>query len=179
MTSNASDELKVTVGALVEMKAQIDDYEADHETNIERPIGVANVPVPLPMTSDMSGRIEEMIEIAEKALLAVEIAEFTTLDSQNDVKNYAITIAEYFQKHHKEIDEIIKKYAKNWDLERLVKMDKDILRIALVELLYIKDAPMKVVVDEAMELAKKYSTDDSTSFINGILAKVIVDYGIN
>lgn len=179
LTSNASDELKVTVGALVEMKAQIDDYEADHETNIERPIGVANVPVPLPMTSDMSGRIEEMIEIAEKALLALEIAEFTTLDSQNDVKNYAITIAEYFQKHHKEIDEIIKKYAKNWDLERLVKMDKDILRIALVELLYIKDAPMKVVVDEAMELAKKYSTDDSTSFINGILAKVIVDYGIN
>ena len=179
LTSNASDELKVTVGALVEMKAQIDDYEADHETNIERPIGVANVPVPLPMTSDTSGRIEEMIEIAEKALLALEIAEFTTLDSQNDVKNYAITIAEYFQKHHKEIDEIIKKYAKNWDLERLVKMDKDILRIALVELLYIKDAPMKVVVDEAMELAKKYSTDDSTSFINGILAKVIVDYGIN
>ena len=179
LTSNASDELKVTVGALVEMKAQIDDYEADHETNIERPIGVANIPVPLPMTSDMSGRIEEMIEIAEKALLALEIAEFTTLDSQNDVKNYAITIAEYFQKHHKEIGEIIKKYAKNWDLERLVKMDKDILRIALVELLYIKDAPMKVVVDEAMELAKKYSTDDSTSFINGILAKVIVDYGIN
>ena len=179
LTSNASDELKVTVGALVEMKAQIDDYEADHETNIERPIGVANIPVPLPMTSDMSGRIEEMIEIAEKALLALEIAEFTTLDSQNDVKNYAITIAEYFQKHHKEIDEIIKKYAKNWDLERLVKMDKDILRIALGELLYIKDAPMKVVVDEAMELAKKYSTDDSTSFINGILAKVIVDYGIN
>ena len=109
----------------------------------------------------------------------MEIAEFTTLDSQNEVKNYAITIAEYFQKHHKEVDEIIQKYAKNWDLERLVKMDKDILRIALVELLYIKDAPMKVVVDEAMELAKKYSTDDSTSFINGILAKVIVDYGIN
>ncbi len=178
LTSNASDELKVTVGALVEMKAQIDDYEADHETNIARPIGVANVPVPLPMTSDMTGRIEEMIDIAEKALLALEIAEFTTLDSQNDVKNYAITIAEYFQKHNKEVDEIIQKYAKNWDLERLVKMDKDILRIALVELLYIKDAPMKVVVDEALELAKKYSTDDSTSFINGILAKVIVDYGI-
>ena len=110
--------------------------------------------------------------------LALEIAEFTTLDSQSDVKNYAITIAEFFQKHHKEIDEIIQKYSKNWDIQRLVKMDKDILRIAIVELLYVKDAPMKVVVDEALELAKKYSTDDSAAFINGILAKVIVDYGI-
>ena len=178
LTSNASDELQITVGALLEMKAQIDDYEANHEKNLQRPLGVANIPVPLPMTSDMSGRISEMIDIAEKALLALEIAEFTTLDSQNDVKNYAITIAEYFQKNHKEVDEIIQKYSKNWDFQRLVKMDKDILRIAIVELLYIKDAPMKVVVDEALELAKKYSTDDSSSFINGILAKVIVDYAI-
>ena len=178
LTSNAGDELKIAVGALVEMKAQIDDYEANHEENLQRPLGVSNIPVPLPMTSDMTGRINEMIDIAEKALLALEIAEFTTLDSQSDVKDYAITIAEFFQKHHEEVDEIIKKYSKNWDFQRLVKMDKDILRIAIVELLYIKDAPMKVVVDEALELAKKYSTDDSSSFINGILAKVIVDYGI-
>ena len=58
-------------------------------------------------------------------------------------------------------------------------MDKDILRIAIVELLYMKDAPMKVVIDEAIELAKKYSTDDSAAFINGILAKVIIDNGLS
>ena len=57
-------------------------------------------------------------------------------------------------------------------------MDRDILRIAIIELLYIKDAPMKVIVDEALELAKKYSTDDSYSFINGILAKVILENGL-
>lgn len=178
LTSNAGDELKITVGALVEMRDQIDTYEAEHETNLSRPLGVTNIPVPLPMTSDMTGRINEMIDIAEKALMALEIAEFTTLDAQNEVKGYAIDIAEYFQKHHTEVDEIIQKHARNWDLDRLVKMDKDILRIAIVELLYIKDAPMKVVVDEALELAKKYSTDDSSSFINGILAKVIVENGL-
>ena len=178
LTSNASDELKIALGALVDMRDKIDTYEAEHETNLNRPIGVANIPVPLPMTSDMTGRINEMIDIAEKAMLALEIAEFTTLDSQNEVKEYAIEIAEAFQKNHKEIDDIIQKHARNWDLQRLVKMDKDILRIAIVELLYIKDAPMKVVVDEALELAKKYSTDDSSSFINGILAKVIVENGL-
>ena len=178
LTSSANDELKIALGSLIEMRDRIETYEAESETNLSRPIGAANIPVPIPMTSDMVGRINEMIDIAEKSLMALEIAEFTTLDSQNDVKNYAIEIAEYFHKNSKEIDDIIQKYAKNWDLGRLVKMDKDILRIALVELLYIKDAPMKVVVDEALELAKKYSTDDSASFINGILAKVIVDYGI-
>ena len=179
LTSTATDELRTALGALVAMRDQIENYEADAEENLKRPIGAANNPVPIPMTSDMTGRINEMIDIAEKSMLALEIAEFTTLDSQHDVKNYAIQIADFFQKNHEEVDEIIQKYAKNWDLGRLVKMDKDILRIAIVELLYIKDAPMKVVVDEALELAKKYSTEDSAAFINGVLAKVIVDYGIN
>lgn len=179
LTSTATDELRTALGALVAMRDQIENYEADAEENLKRPIGAANIPVPIPMTSDMTGRINEMIDIAEKSMLALEIAEFTTLDSQHDVKNYAIQIANFFQKNHEEVDEIIQKYAKNWDLGRLVKMDKDILRIAIVELLYIKDAPMKVVVDEALELAKKYSTEDSAAFINGVLAKVIVDYGIN
>lgn len=179
LTSTATDELRTALGALVAMRDQIENYEADAEENLKRPIGAANIPVPIPMTSDMTGRINEMIDIAEKSMLALEIAEFTTLDSQHDVKNYAIQIADFFQKNHEEVDEIIQKYAKNWDLGRLVKMDKDILRIAIVELLYIKDAPMKVVVDEALELAKKYSTEDSAAFINGVLAKFIVDYGIN
>lgn len=179
LTNNASDELKLTVGALFDMKEYIDTYEAEHETNLERPIEVSNIPVPMPLTSDMSGRINEMIEIADKALLALEIAEFATLETQNEVKNYAILIAENFKEKSQEIDEQIQKFAKGWDIERLVKMDKDILRIAIIELLYIKDAPMKVIVDEALELAKKYSTDESSSFINGILAKVIVENGIS
>lgn len=177
LTSNATDELKLAVGTLIDMKNRIDDFEAEHETNLNRPLGAANVPVPM-NTNDVSEKIEEMIEISEKAMLALEIAEFTTLESQSDVKDYAVKIAELFQKNHEEVDNMIQQYSKGWDIERLVKMDKDILRIAIVELLYLKEAPMKVVVDEALELAKKYSTDDSSSFVNGVLAKVIVDNGL-
>ena len=178
LSDSAKDDLKTSLGALIDMKNKIDDYEAEHEINLNRPIEAANIPVPLPMTSDMTGRIDEMIEVAEKALLAVEIAEFTTLESQSEVKRYAIQIAETFQQHHQEIDDMIKEYSNGWDFDRLVKMDKDILRIAISELLYVKEAPMKVIVDEALELAKKYSTEDSATFINGILAKIIVDKGI-
>jgi len=178
LTNNASEELKLTVGSLLDLRNYIDNYETEHKDNLKRPIGVSNVPVQLPMTSDMSGRINEMLDVAEKALLALEIAEFATLESHTDVRDYAIAIAEKFQENSKIIDEQIQKFAKGWDIERLVKMDKDILRIAIIELLYLKDAPMKVIVDEALELAKKYSTDESSSFINGILAKVIVENGV-
>lgn len=179
LTNNAGDDLKLTLGALFNIKEYIENYESDHETNVQRPIEVSNVPVPIPMTSDMVGRIDEMIEIAEKALVALEIAEIATLESKNEVRNYTVTIAEKFQEHSEFIDEQIQKFAKGWDIQRLVRMDKDILRIAITELLYVKDAPMKVIVDEALELAKKYSTEESSSFINGILAKVIVENGIS
>lgn len=178
LKSNATDELQLALSSLMEFKAQVDDYEANHETNLDRPIGVTNVPVPVILSSDLSEKIGEMIDVAEKSLLALEIAEFTTLDAQSDVQAFAIEIAEQYKQHTEELDEIIQKYAKNWDFQRLVTMDKNILRIALIELLYIKATPLKVVIDEALELAKKYSTDESTTFINGILAKVVVDYAI-
>lgn len=178
LSDSANDDLKKSLGALIDMKNKIDDYEAEHDINLSRPMEASNIAVPMPSTQDVKSKIDEMIEVAEKAILALEIAEFTTLESQNEVQNYAVKIAETFQKNNSEIDEIIKNYSTGWDFDRLVKMDKDILRIALSELLYIKETPMKVVVDEALELAKKYSTDDSASFINGVLAKVIVDKGI-
>mgnify|MGYP002624235455 CR=1 FL=1 len=175
LMSNSTEELKTSLGALIDMKNRIDDYEAEHETNLNRPMGAANIAVPVVMSSDLSARIDEMIDVAEKSLLALEIAEFTALDSQEEVKEYAIKIAQTYRDNSEKIDENIKNYSKGWDFDRLVKMDKDILRIAIAELMYIKETPMKVVVDEALELAKKYSTEDSASFINGILAKIILE----
>ena len=178
LSNSASEELKLTVGSLIDIKSFLDDYEAEHESNLSRPIGVKNKPVEIPMTDEMISKVDSMLDVAEKAILALEIAEFTTLENQSEVKNYTIEIAEQFKLHSKEVDGEIQKYANGWDISRLVKMDKDILRIAITELLYVKDAPIKVVCDKAVELAKKYSTDDSSSFVNGILAKVIVENGL-
>ena len=178
LSNSASEELKLTVGSLIDIKSYLDDYEADHESNITRPLGAKNKPVQIPMTDEMMAKVDSMLDVAEKAILALEIAEFTTLENQSEVQNYAIEIAENFKKHAKEVDGEIQKYSNGWDISRLVKMDKDILRIAITELLYVKGAPLKVVCDEAVELAKKYSTEDSSSFVNGILAKVILENGL-
>lgn len=178
LSGNASEELKLTVGSLIDIKEALIDYEAEHETNLSRPMGAKNQPVQIPLTDEMVAKVDTMLDVAEKAILALEIAEFATLENQSDVKNYAVDIAENFKKHNKDVDNIIQKYSNGWDISRLVKIDKDILRIAITELLYTQGAPVKVVVDEAVELAKKYSTDDSSSFVNGILAKVIVEKGL-
>ena len=179
LSNNSTDELKTTVGTLIDIKNFIDNYEADDETNLERPIGVKNLPVQIPTTADMRDKIDTILDIVEKTIFALEVAELSVLESQDDVKDYVITIAKSFKEHQEDVDAQIQKYSNGWDINRLVKMDKDILRIAIIELLYIKEAPMKVVVDEALELAKKYSTDDSSAFINGILAKVIMENGID
>lgn len=179
LSSSSGEELKTAVGTLIDIKDYIDTYEADSPSNLERPIGVKNLPVEIPTTADMSEKVSMLLDIAEKAAFALEIAEFALLESQSDVQEYVIKIAKTFQQHFEEVDNEIQKYSKGWDISRLVKMDKDVLRIAIVELLYVKEAPMKVVVDEALELAKKYSTDDSAAFINGVLAKVIVENGLS
>jgi len=69
----------------------------------------------------------------------------------------------------KKIDEEIAGNAENWDIERFAVVDKNILRIAVCELFFFPDIPAKVSINEAIELAKKYSTMDSASFVNGIL----------
>ena len=179
LSSNSTDELRTAVGSLIDIKDFIDTYEADDPSNLERPIGVANKPVALPTTADLSEKVNSVLDVVEKAIFALEIAELAVLESQDEVQEYVTKIAKAFKDHYEEVDATIQKYSKGWDINRLVKMDKDILRIAIIELLYINEAPMKVVVDEALELAKKYSTDDSSAFINGILAKVIMENGLD
>ena len=173
LTNNAQEELKGASAQIIDFKNQIDDYEGNAEVNLSRPLEASNLPVPVPMTSDMSGKLEELLNICEKTMLALEIAELATLEEKDDVKSYIMKIVDSYKENKDSIDEQIKKFAFGWDINRLVKIDKDILRIAICEMVYVKDAPVKVIIDEAIELAKKYSTEDSSSFINGILGKVI------
>jgi N utilization substance protein B len=74
--------------------------------------------------------------------------------------------------HRDEIDAIISRKATNWRIERMTLVDRNIFRIAIYEFLYQSDVPRTVVINEALEIAKKFSTDESAHFINGILDSV-------
>jgi len=75
-------------------------------------------------------------------------------------------------KHRQEIDRLIEQYSENWRLDRMNIIDRNILRMAAFELLYCKDIPPKVTLNEAIDLGKRYGTDDSGGFINGILDRI-------
>lgn len=74
--------------------------------------------------------------------------------------------------HLSEVDAKIQHYAKNWDLNRMAVVDRNILRLAVYEMLYRQDIPPVVSINEAVDIAKRFSTDESGRFVNGILDKV-------
>jgi N utilization substance protein B len=70
------------------------------------------------------------------------------------------------------IDECLARHAANWELKRMAALDRNVLRLAVAELFYFTEVPFKVVIDEAVELAKTYGTDESGRFVNGILDSI-------
>ena len=95
------------------------------------------------------------------------------LESQplaDDQKKYGMKLVDLVQAHHEELDAHIKTASAHWEIERMAKLDRIIARIAMVELLYESDVPMKVAVTEAVQIANKYSTDNSGAFVNGLMA---------
>ena len=94
--------------------------------------------------------------------------------SKNET-DYAKKLLNYTEDHIQKIDALIQKKLVNWDMHRLALIDKIILRMCIAEMLYVEDVPPKVSMAEGIEIAKEFSTNDSSSFINGILDAIYND----
>jgi len=90
----------------------------------------------------------------------------------DELKEFSQEIVQGVCKHREEIDALIEKHSKHWRLKRMPIIDKNILRSAIFELMFCPDTPVKVIINEAIELGKKFSSEKSSPFINGILDKV-------
>jgi N utilization substance protein B len=91
------------------------------------------------------------------------------------VNDYTVAVAEGLAANQPRIDEILAQYSEGWTIERMPPLDRAILRLGVFELLWREDVPSAVVIDEAVELAKTLSTDESPRFVNGVLARVLRD----
>ena len=80
--------------------------------------------------------------------------------------------------NREKIDETITSTSKNWGLERMSAIDRCILRLAVCEMMFLEDAPVAVIIDEAIELAKKYSTENSGKFVNGVLDTIAKQFNL-
>ena len=89
-----------------------------------------------------------------------------------DVREFAEVLIRGAKLHEPKIDELISQFAENWELERMAVVDRNILRQGVFEILWMEDVPPKVAINEALEVAKKFSTHESSRFINGILDRI-------
>ena len=91
------------------------------------------------------------------------------------VNDYTITLVEGVTEHRTRLDEVISSYAQGWTLDRMPAVDRNVLRLATFEVLYVEDVPDAVAVSEALHLVRDLSTDDSPAFVNGVLGNIVRD----
>lgn len=114
-------------------------------------------------------------DVREEPLLSIVNAEARRAAGEPDRAAswlYAREIVDGVADHRDEIDELIMSYAQGWTLERMPNVDRALLRLAAWEILFNAEVPAAVAIDEAVELAKEYSTEDSSRFVNGVLGRI-------
>lgn len=119
--------------------------------------------------------VTEAIELTQAAInrvgTALELPEFIQLTNQKEVREYALDILGTVNAQRTQIDQLLGEALVDWQLNRLARIDRDILRLAVAEMWFL-GIPDRVAINEAIELAKRYSDDEGHRFINGVLRRV-------
>ncbi|MCS6814099.1 MAG: transcription antitermination factor NusB [Cyanobacteria bacterium] len=120
--------------------------------------------------------VREAIELAQTAINrlggAVDLPEFIQLAHQPDVLDYGLQILTQVHQHRDTIDNLLNQSMVDWQVSRLARIDRDMLRIAVAEIMFLQTPP-QIAINEAVELAKRYSGDNGHRFINGVLRRVV------
>jgi N utilization substance protein B len=131
--------------------------------------------------NDLVSKRRKLREAVVKALFQLDFRpdEFEDIsrDTLNDERIHEVKkdVERYLKRIHENrerIDEVISKYLLNWDFGRVSYIDRSILRLGAYELLYEMDVPIEVTLDEMVEIAKKYGSEESGKFVNGVLDKI-------
>ena len=115
------------------------------------------------------GELDDVIQ----SIITADSDEIENLDDEE--KEYFDKVSQGIKEYEVDIDRMILSKLKNWTIERIFKIDLAILRLAVYEIMYFEGMPLKVAVNEAVELAKKYGNDSSYNFVNGVLREIIKD----
>ncbi|MGM9570599.1 MAG: transcription antitermination factor NusB [bacterium] len=99
----------------------------------------------------------------------------TVLEEEDNtwIKEFVRSLVKGTGEHQEKIDQLIEQYSTDWKLDRMAAVDRNLLRLAIYEILYMPDIPSAVSINEAVELAKVYGSDESAKFVNGILGNLV------
>ena len=116
--------------------------------------------------------LDILFESVQRGLPVTETLSARQEASETPLNPYTITLVEGVDGHRVEIDEAITAYSAGWPLDRMPAVDRTIIRIGVFELRHVDEVPDAVALSEAVSLARELSTDESPSFVNGVLAKI-------
>lgn len=190
LTEHARQCMSEASSYLVDARQELDEIEINHPDNSHK---IADVK-PVRLTSDELKRqvdlleismrlIEEALDIPDMVLVSDHVPQEVSCANCGNKQKLALKrpgtaaakgfleyLLEAYLDHREQIDEIIGNLKSKWRIERMVSIDRDILRLACAEAFYLNDIPVKVAISEAVELAHRFADDRAAKFINGLLA---------
>ncbi len=176
LVEQASEQIQSTAQDFANISQHILELEAEHPANLESDLEAESVPVQIPTTRQMVEKIEILLQGAENLAESLRIPEFSVLARADITQRYTHQLVNLVLAHRDELDTLIDQHSEDWKVNRMIQMDRLILHIALAEIVYVDEVDTATVINEAVELAKKFSSDESFRFINGILGKIALKY---
>jgi transcription antitermination factor NusB len=179
----AQDTLEEGEKPLLESLKLIERLEYDHQrttrTAKESIIAEEGVPLPVAYENPRTKYVKKALVSSLQGLGAISDAlrlpELVYMSGHKQVQNYCGLLLQTLSDHYQDINTCIGRYAHGWRLDRLNPMDRCILQLAIAELLYINEVDAPVTMNEMIMLAKRYSTEESYRFVNGILRSAMED----
>ena len=181
LSRSLSDYAKKNITSVSSDLARIEKFllgvEIEHPDNEKHTSQIK--PVLIPDTAVLRKQIESLKSAATELYNALDIPELVVHTDQKQTLDYANDILINYVQNKEKIDEIIEQAAQNrnkdkkWKVNRMVRLDRDILRLATAELLFLKETPTEVICDEAVKIADKYGGDESKKFVNGVLRDIV------
>ncbi|NEP82861.1 MAG: transcription antitermination protein NusB [Okeania sp. SIO3C4] len=168
---------EVILAAVRTLRAEVQDILETAAAELQRGSDrLLNSQISASDVQSASSMVHEAVELGQTAInrigTAVELPELIQLTNQREVRNYALEVLTKVNDNKEEIDNLLRESIVDWQIERLPRIDIDILRIAVTEMMFI-GIQKQVAIDEAVKLAQLYSSEDGYRFINGVLRRVV------
>ncbi|MCA9798796.1 MAG: transcription antitermination factor NusB [Cyanobacteria bacterium HKST-UBA04] len=173
--SDMAKEQMDTAGSLVaSLLNTLEDHELGHPDNADVPFDEMTKPVPIPTTETFKATLHQLLAAVENVYEALDLPEIKALGLREDVNNYTRMLLKSVNQNHQTIDTLIDTACTDWKLERLNKPDATLLRLATAEMMATRHrVDTATVVDETLELAKRFCDDDSVRFVHGVLGQIV------
>ena len=185
----AKEKLSDTNAILVKASTRLHELEQEHPVNADKVDDLTSVPIKSAELREQLDNLERALNLVAEALDIPEMALSTGLTevtvrckkchesnttyiespTKTDVQSFLVRLMETYLANRTEIDQFIKTAKAKWQVERMVSIDRDILRLACAEALYMPDVPLNVCISEAIELCHRFADERAAKFVNGIL----------